>query len=546
MFSLTPIGIVERIRSDGRTKTSFLLITEKFDYDLAILGGGSAGYAAARTAAAAGLKTVVVEGGREVGGLCILRGCMPSKALLQAAEVLHLARRVSTWGLWAKSVGFDFRRVMARKTHLIGNFAEDRRRQLEGGKFDFRRASARFVDAHTLECVPIGTQPEVGLLRAHSRRRKLPVTLSPQKGAQNLPAAQPVPFRLTARKFVVATGSVISPPPLPFLRETGYLTSDDALSLRRLPRSLIILGGGAIACELAQYFARLDVRVTLLQRSPHVLRGFDADAAGVIETVLGRDGVRLFTGTKLLEAWRDGAGKGVTFEQGGRSRRVKAEEILFALGRSPNTGHLGLEHAGVSLDQGRIVTNARMQTSAPHIFAAGDCTGPHEIVHVAIQQAEFAAHNVVHPRRMRELDYRLLLRVVFTEPQVAAVGLTQAEATARRIPCFTASHPFDDHGKSLILDALDGFVKLLANPDTGEILGGACVGPFGGELIHEIVAAMAGHLTVQELAFLPHYHPTLAEIWTYPAEELAARITARREPVRGERRSAARGRYRRA
>ena len=194
----------------------------------------------------------------------------------------------------------------------------------------------------------------------------------------------------------------------------------------------------------------------------------------------------------------------------------------------PNTASLDLEKAGVKTERGRIIANASMQTSAPHIYAAGDCTGPHEIVHMAVQQGEIAAHNIAHPNSPRRMDYRLLIAIVFTEPQVAFVGLTEKEAKARGISYLTASYPFNDHGKSLIMEAKDGFVKLLADPKSGKILGGACVGPMGGELIHEIVAAMAKRMTVHELAAMPHYHPTLAEIWTYPAEELAEQISTRR------------------
>jgi pyruvate/2-oxoglutarate dehydrogenase complex dihydrolipoamide dehydrogenase (E3) component len=165
-----------------------------------------------------------------------------------------------------------------------------------------------------------------------------------------------------------------------------------------------------------------------------------------------------------------------------------------------------------------------MQTNLPHIFAAGDCTGPYEIVHIAIQQAELAAHNIAHPERMKRMDYRLLTEIIFTEPQIGCAGLTEKRARARNIPYLAASHPFSDHGKSLIMEAKDGFVKLLAAPGTGEILGGCCVGPAGGELIHEIIAAMHNRMTVRDLAAMPHYHPTLAEIWTYPAEELAEKI----------------------
>jgi pyruvate/2-oxoglutarate dehydrogenase complex dihydrolipoamide dehydrogenase (E3) component len=305
------------------------------------------------------------------------------------------------------------------------------------------------------------------------------------------------------------------------LRKIGYLTSDEALTLARPPKSLIVLGGGAVAVEFAQFFARFDVHVTLIQRSEHILRDFDTDAAAELEKVFRRAGMTVFTNTKLLDAGRDGDLKGVTFEHGGKSVRVNAEEILFALGRISNTASLHLDKAGVKTDRGRIVTNERMQTSAPHIYAAGDCTGPHEIVHIAIQQGEIAAHNIAHPNQPRAMDYRLLTSVVFTDPQIGIVGLTEKEAKACNVPYFTASYPFSDHGKSLIMEAKDGFVKLLAEPRSGEILGGCCVGPMGGELIHEIIAAMAKRMTVHELAAMPHYHPTLAEIWTYPAEELA-------------------------
>ena len=462
---------------------------KKFDFDVAIIGGGSGGYAAARTATAAGLKTAVIEGGEEVGGLCILRGCMPSKALLYAAEVKHLAEHAETWGVRAGKVTFDFAKVMARKNAQIKDFAGYREKQLYSGRFKFIRANASFIDEHTLKL---------------------------DNGK-----------KLTAKFFIIATGSVVAPPPLPQLSEVGYITSDEALSLKKLPKSLIVLGGGAIAAELAQFFARFGVKTTVVQRGKTLLKEFDADAGNEMAKVFRREGMQVFTGTKIVDAKRKGKVKSVSFEQDGKTISVSAEEILFALGRVPNTTKLGLQNAGVKTEDARIVTNQKMQTSAPHIFAAGDCTGPHEIVHIAIQQGETAIHNIVKPKSPRRMDYRLLISVVFTDPQVATVGLTEKAAKERKIPYLAASYPFNDHGKSLIMEALDGSVKLLANPKTGEIIGGSCVGPVGGELIHEIVTAMAKRMTVQELAVTPHYHPTLAEIWTYPAEELAEKIIAR-------------------
>jgi pyruvate/2-oxoglutarate dehydrogenase complex dihydrolipoamide dehydrogenase (E3) component len=460
--------------------------SSKFDFDVAVIGGGSGGYAAARSSANHGLKTVVIEGGEEIGGLCILRGCMPTKALLYASDILHLARNAHTWGLKISRAGFDFKKVMDRKNAMIQDFADYRHEQLKAGKFEFIRAHARFTDPHT-------------------------VSLSNGQ-------------TLTAKHFVISTGSTIAPSPLPHLKEVGFLTSDSALSLKKLPKSLIVLGGGPVAVEFAQFFARFDVKVTLLQRSEHLLRDSDLDAAHELEKVFRREGITLFSCTKLVDAFKEGKLKGISFKYENQTVRIKADELLFALGRVPNTAALSLDQAGVETDFCRITTNHEMQTTAPHIFAAGDCTGPYEIVHVAIQQGETAAHNIAYPRKMRTMDYRLLSSIVFTDPQVASVGLTEKAAAKHNIPYLVASYPFNDHGKSLIMEARDGFVKLLANPGTGEIIGGSCVGPMGGELIHEIITAMHKRMTVHELAAMPHYHPTLAEIWTYPAEELAEKI----------------------
>ncbi|MDB6124590.1 MAG: merA [Pedosphaera sp.] len=459
---------------------------KEFDYDVVVIGGGSGGYAAARTAANADLKTAVIEGGKKVGGLCILRGCMPTKALLYAAEVKHLAQHPEPWGIQSKQVTFDFTKVMARKDVLIKEFADYRRLQLEENTFKFIRAEARFTDKHTL--------------------------------------ALSTGEKLTAKNFIISTGSTVAPDPLPFLEKLDYINSDDALALKKLPKSMIILGGGSVGMEFAQFFARFDVKVTLIQRSTHVLHEFDTDATDVLEGVFRREGLTVYTNTKLTDAWQKEGRKGVSFLHGAHEVRVEAEEALFALGRIPNTASLDLQKAGVTTEGTRIVTNEEMQTSAKHIYAAGDCTGPHEIVHIAVLQGETAAHNIAFPDKPRRMDYRLMISVVFTEPQLATVGLTEKECLTRNIPYRAASYPFNDHGKSMIMEAKDGFVKLLANPTTGEIIGGCCIGPVGGELIHEIVTAMYKRMTVQELAAMPHYHPTLAEIWTYPAEELALEI----------------------
>ena len=460
--------------------------TQKFD--VAVIGGGSGGYAAARTCAAAGKRVAIVDGAKELGGLCILRGCMPTKALLWATDVLHLAQNGATWGLRIDKPTFDFKAVMARKAAVIGEFAGYRQKQLASDRFTLFRALAKFVDPHTVE-------------------------LSDGR-------------RVRADHFVIATGSVVSESPLPALKEIGYLTSDDALALEELPKSLVVLGGGAVAVEFAQFFQRLGVEVTLVQRSSHILKDCDADAAEAVTAQLREEGMQVLTGTKLVAARINANGqKEITLTHDGADRTVAAEQVLFALGRSPNTRNLNLPASSVATEaNGQIRTDPGMRTTVPHVYAAGDCASPFEIVHIAVQQGEIIGHNIIHPANPRSIDYRLLINVVFSDPGIATVGLTEKSAKAAGISVATASYPFNDHGKSIIMAVKHGFVKLLAAPDTGEILGGCCAGPQAGELIHEIVAAMAKRMNVRELAAMPHYHPTLAEIWTYPAEELADQI----------------------
>ncbi len=462
---------------------------KRHEFDAAILGGGSAGYAAARTLADAGRRVAVVEGGREVGGLCILRGCMPTKALLHAADLRHAIEAARDWGISTGSVDVDIAALFARKDALVAAFAAYRREQLESGRFGFFRTDARFADPHTLVL---------------------------DDGSS-----------LTASSFVVATGSETAPVPLPALERAGFITSDDALRLERLPASLVVLGGGPVALEFAQFFARMGTRVTVVQRGPRLLRGTDPDAARDLEAALRREGIEIHTDTTLVDAAADadGSGKSVTFRRGDETKTVRAEEIFHGLGRRPRTAGIGADKAGIELrPSGHIVTDAHQRTTADHIFAAGDCCGPHEIVHLAVRQGEVAAGTILHPEAPPAMDYRLLTSVVFTDPAVATVGLTELGAAERGIPCIAESHPFNDHGKSMILGCREGFVKLLADPTTGELLGGACVGPQGGELIHEIVVALSQRMTAAQLAAVPHYHPTLAEIWTYPAEALAARV----------------------
>ena len=462
-------------------------------YDFIVIGGGSAGYAAADTATKAGLTVAVIEGGKEVGGLCILRGCMPSKALLESAKRYETLRRAREFGLRAENISVHGDEIIARKKRLIAGFADYRRQQLEGGTFDFIRGMAGFVDPHTVEIV------------------------SPQNERT----------RITGRAFLISTGSTEQKIAIPGLAETGSLDSDAVLDAEEIPDSVIVLGGGAVAVEFAQYYAALGRQVTIVQRGEQVLGDMDVDVASALVTAFVKRGMQVYLKTNLLRVERHAGKKRVWFQHNGGEKFAEASEIIYALGRKAQLQGLDLDRAGVAMARrGHIACNASQQTSVPHIFGAGDVVGPHEIVHLAVQQGEIAARNAARilrasPEPLEEIDYRLKLFAIFSEPQVAFVGMTEKELQRDGVAHAVACYPFYDHGKSMLMDEVDGFVKLIVSEKSREILGGAVIGPHAADLIHEIVVAMHFHATAGDLACVPHYHPTLSEIWTYPAEELA-------------------------
>jgi pyruvate/2-oxoglutarate dehydrogenase complex dihydrolipoamide dehydrogenase (E3) component len=467
-------------------KSQGLASTRK-THDVIVIGGGSAGYAAARTARDAGADVAIVDQG-PLGGLCILRGCMPTKAILRSAEVAALLRRTKEFGLSPVSAHVDLSAIVDRKDRLVREFADYRIQQLQDPKFTLYHSGAVFLSPHEIA------------------------------------AGDAV---LSADSFIVATGSRPREVPIPGLFPAGYFTSDTILDLRTQPGSLIVLGGGAVALELSQFFARLGTKVTILQRGPRLLSEMDEDVGRAIETALIDEGIDVVTGTQLLRVTRDTAGKTVWALKDGRERCYVGQEILQALGRQPNIEGLRLDLADVTIEGDRIVIDGAMRTSQAHIYAVGDVNDLTPIVHLAIQQGEVAAYNATHADRPTQtIDHRLDVEVVFTDPQVAVLGLNEVRSKANKIPYLAASYPFADHGKALCLGATQGFVKLLAAPQTGEILGAQIVGPEAGELIHELTAVMYYRGTAADLLRMPHYHPTLAEIVTYPAESIVGQLGA--------------------
>ncbi len=463
-------------------------------YDFIVLGGGSGGYAAARTGVASGLRVLVIDGGTEIGGLCILRGCMPSKTLIESANRYRVMRECEEFGLGAEGISFSGEAIIARKRRLIKEFADYRAEQLQDGRFDFVRGLGRFVG-------------------------KNKIRVREESGEE---------WDVEFAKCLVATGSETKLLGIPGLKEAKPWTSDDVLDSAYIPASIIVLGGGAIALELAHYYGALGVEVKVIQRSAQVLRGTDKDMAEVVVDAFRARGIEIFTDTELQRVEiRDGK-KVVHFLHEGVPCEVVGEEILECLGRKPATGKLNLEALGVEAAKGGALETGLDQkvSGGEDIYAAGDVCGPYEIVHLAIEQGEIAARNAARELghlsgKMETMDYRLKMLGIFCEPQVASVGLGEEEAREEGRDIEVATHPFDDHGKSMVMGELHGFVKLVVDRESREIIGGGVVGPHAVELIHEVAVAMAFRATAGQFAKVPHYHPTLSEIWTYPAEDLA-------------------------
>ena len=334
---------------------------------------------------------------------------------------------------------------------------------------------------------------------------------------------------LCARHILIGTGSKVSVPPVPGLADTPFWTSDDVLDLDFIPKSVIVLGGGIVACELSQFLHRVGARVTLVQRSPNILRDHSEDASEVVQRAFVEEGIEVFAGTKIEQVSGDARGVSVTFIHDGRKITRRAAHLFNALGREPNTASLDLAAAGVRAGpNGQIIINRWQQTSVPHIYAAGDCSGPAEIVHIAIAQGVLAANHAACVPKLKPVDYSLLLNVVFTDPALATIGRLERDLDEAGVKYLCASYPFNDHGKSILMDANHGYVKILAEPKRGRILGAEIVGPDAGELIHCFSGPLAMRATVFDLLRAPWYHPTLAEIITYPLEELAGRIAGRK------------------
>ena len=453
---------------------------KRFDYNVVVIGGGSAGLVSAYIAAAVKAKVLLVEKHR-MGGDCLNTGCVPSKALIRSAKMLHYARRATEFGFKKTTVEFDFAEVMARVQRVI-----------------------RQIEPH--DSVERYTRLGVEVMRAEAK------ILSPYQVA--------VEGRtVTTRNIIVATGARPAVPPIPGLEEVGYLTSDTVWDLRERPKRLLVLGGGPIGCELAQAFQRLGSQVLLVQRGPHLLPREDVEVAQRVEEQFRAEGVQVLTGHSAQRFELREGQRVLLCEHDGGEVTLEFDQLLLALGRKANVRGFGLEALGVKIaPRGTIEADEFLRTNYPNIYVCGDVAGPYQFTHTAAHQAWYAAVNALFsPLKRFRVDYSVIPWATFTDPEVARVGLNELEAREQNIPYEVSTYGIDDLDRAIADDEARGMVKVLTVPGKDRILGVTIQGAHAGDLIAEFVMAMKHGLGLNKILGTIHIYPTLAEANKYVA-----------------------------
>ncbi len=448
-------------------------------YDVVVLGGGTGGYVAAIRAAQLGLKTALVDA-EKVGGTCLHRGCIPTKALLQTAELLHTYSHKADFGLAGGEVTLDYPKTLAKKDKVVTQLWKGVQFLLKKNNVTVYQGWGRLV--------------------------------SPQQIQVELPGQDAVV--LSAHDIVVATGSVPRElPGLPF-DGTRIISSDHVLQRPDVPKSILILGGGAIGVEFASMYNDFGADVTLVEMLPHLLPQDDEEVAAELAKLLIRRGVKVLAGTKFdigSVSVSDGGVTATVEKADGTKETVSGEVLLVAVGRKAVTENIGLEAVGVLVERGFITVDQHYRTNVPHVFAIGDVNGGYLLAHVAAHEGMIAMETIAG-KDPELLDPHRVPRVTYSRPEVASVGLTQKEAEAQGYATKVGIFPFRANGKSLILGEAEGMVKLVADQKTDALLGAHIVGPHASDLINEMALAKFLEATAWEVAESVHAHPTVSEV----------------------------------
>src|SRR5216683_4150454 len=436
-------------------------------FDVVVVGGGPGGYVAALRAAQLGAVTAIIEKDR-FGGTCLVRGCIPTKALLQSSELYTLAKGGAPFGVVADNVGFDWPAAQKRKTAVVDQLVKGVEGLLKAGGVTMLSGAAKLAGGGAIEVAG---------------------------------------ERLQAKNIIIATGSAVSRIPLKGAELT--IDSDAILELKEIPKRLAVIGGGVVGMEFAAMFAALGSKVTVLEMLPQILPMVEADLVNVYAKHLSGLGAEIHTNSKVAEVAKVGGGLQVRFSTGAEGGAVDADQVLLAVGRSPYTEGLGAEAAGVKLDRGRVVVDDYLRTSAPGVWAIGDVIGGIMLAHVASYEGVCAVENMAG--HARTPDYHAAPNCVYTDPEIAHVGLGEKEAKERGLDIKVGRFPFAAAGRALTLGQTEGFVKVVADASSGKLLGAHIIGPRATDLIAEATLAIQNGLTLEQIDLTIHAHPTLPE-----------------------------------
>ncbi len=444
---------------------------QQYDFDLIVIGSGAGGSVAADIVARAGKRVAIIEADA-LGGECPNYGCVPSKALLHAANIYDSVRGSKRFGIRLAAMGYNYPSIKAWKDIAV------------------RRTG-------TTESEKYYRSQNITVLRGVAH------LLSPQEVTINR-------RHLSAQTFLIATGSSMPLPDIAGLSKIPYLTSRSAMELLRPPKSICIIGGGATGCEFAELFSTFGSKVIILDIAPRLLPSEDEETSSVIEDFLTKKrGARLLTKAKAISVVTEGPMTKVTYLRGGEQHSLKVERLMIATTQVPCTD-LGLENAGVEYSHRGIDVNAHLQTSVPHIYAAGDVTGSYMYTHVGVYESRVVANNILHRHKITA-DYRAVPRITFTTPEIASVGASEADCLRRDLVIKKAIAPLNIISRSNVTDTREGFCKVITDK-SGVLIGGTIVGPHAGEMIHELTLAIQYGLTSAEVANALHAFPSWSEI----------------------------------
>ena len=459
---------------------------DKYERNIVVIGAGSAGLVTSYIAAATKAKVTLVEK-HKMGGDCLNTGCVPSKALIRSAKLLSHMRRSKEFGIKSATAEFDFAEVMERVQRVVDEIEpHDSVERYSSLGVECIKGSARITSPWTVEIIS-------------------------ESGKQTL----------TTKNIVIAAGARPFIPPIPGLQEANPLTSDNVWNIRKLPKRLVVLGGGPIGCELTQCFARFGAEVTQIEMLPHIMIREDAEVSEMVKKRFEQEGIKVLVGHKAKQVLVENGEKVIVVENDGKDIRIACDEILCAVGRVANTEGYGLEELGIPIAKTRTVeVNDYLQALYPNIYACGDVTGPYQFTHTAAHMAWYCAVNALFGKFKKfRVDYSVIPWATFTDPEVARVGLNEQEAKEKKIPYEVAVYGMDDLDRAIADGEAHGFVKVLTVPGSkkGKILGATIAGEHAGDLLAEFVMAMKYDIGMEQILGTIHTYPTLAEANKYAA-----------------------------